>query len=117
MSEPLWKPSAEHIAKANISVFRRKLELDWGVSLPDYAALHAFSLDEMEKQAEVRKEQEEYEYDDDDEDDVDAAENNAAFQDLLRSWAAAQQASGGGGDTIWCSGLHSRKRPVCVACA
>ena len=49
MSEPLWKPSAEHIAKANISVFRRKLELDWGVSLPDYAALHAFSLDEMEK--------------------------------------------------------------------
>ena len=29
--------------------FRRKLELDWGVSLPDYAALHAFSLDEMEK--------------------------------------------------------------------
>ena len=49
MSEPLWKPSAERIAKANISVFRRKLELDWGVSLPDYAALHAFSLDEMDK--------------------------------------------------------------------
>ena len=49
MSEPLWKPSAERIAKANISVFRRKLELDWGVSPPDYAALHAFSLDEMEK--------------------------------------------------------------------
>ena len=49
MSEPLWKPSAERIAKANISVFRRKLELDWGVSLPNYTALHAFSLDEMEK--------------------------------------------------------------------
>ncbi len=49
MSEPLWKPSAERIAKANISVFTRKLELDWDVSLPDYAALHAFSIEEIEK--------------------------------------------------------------------
>ena len=49
MSEPLWKPSADRIAKANISVFTRKLELDWGVSLSDYSALHAFSIEEIEK--------------------------------------------------------------------
>ena len=49
MSEPLWQPSADRIANANITGFTRRLEADWGVSLPDYPALHAFSIDEMEK--------------------------------------------------------------------
>jgi acetoacetyl-CoA synthetase len=49
VSEPLWQPSADRIANANITGFTRRLEADWGVSLPDYPALHAFSIDEMEK--------------------------------------------------------------------
>lgn len=47
MSEPLWQPSAERIANANITEFTRRLESDWNVSLPDYPALHAFSLNQM----------------------------------------------------------------------
>ena len=49
MSEPLWQPSADRIANANITGFTRRLEADWGVPLPDYPALHTFSIDEMEK--------------------------------------------------------------------
>ena len=49
MSEPLWRPSADRIADANITAFAHRLETDWSVSLPDYPALHAFSLDEMAK--------------------------------------------------------------------
>jgi len=48
-AEPLWRPSAARIAQANMSAFMRKLEADWGVALEDYAALHRFSLEEMEK--------------------------------------------------------------------
>ncbi len=48
MSEPLWRPSADRIADANITAFARQLESDWGVALPDYPSLHAFSLNEME---------------------------------------------------------------------
>ena len=50
MSEPFvanHRPTG--IANANITGFTRRLEADWGVSLPDYPALHAFSIDEMEK--------------------------------------------------------------------
>ncbi|RED48039.1 acetoacetate--CoA ligase [Aestuariispira insulae] len=49
MTEPLWTPSSTRIAKANVTSFARALELQWGVSLPDYEALHKFSVDEMEK--------------------------------------------------------------------
>ena len=49
VSEPLWQPSADRIANANITFFTRRLEADWGISLPGYLALHAFSIDEMEK--------------------------------------------------------------------
>ncbi len=49
MTAPLWRPSAERIANANITEFTRRLEADWGVALPDYPALHGFSLDQMEK--------------------------------------------------------------------
>ena len=47
--EPLWRPSADRIADANITAFARQLESDWGVALPDYPSLHAFSLNEMDK--------------------------------------------------------------------
>ena len=47
--EPLWRPSADRIADANITAFARQLESDWAVTLPDYPSLHAFSLNEMEK--------------------------------------------------------------------
>ncbi len=42
-------PSAEQVEGAAITAFARRLEADWHVALPDYAALHAFSIDEMEK--------------------------------------------------------------------
>ena len=49
MSDPLWQPSAEQIAAANLTRFTRQLEENWGVELADYAALHRFSIEEMEK--------------------------------------------------------------------
>jgi acetoacetyl-CoA synthetase len=48
MTKPLWQPSPERVANANIAVFARMLESRHGVSLPDYEALHRFSLDRME---------------------------------------------------------------------
>jgi acetoacetyl-CoA synthetase len=42
--KPLWTPSAERIAAANITRFAREAEARWGVALPDYAALHAWSV-------------------------------------------------------------------------
>ncbi len=46
---PLWTPSAERIEAARITGFRRSVERRWDVSLPDYASLHRFSLDESAK--------------------------------------------------------------------
>ena len=45
MTAPLWSPSPERVAAANITAFRHTLEHQWRVSLRDYAALHQFSLD------------------------------------------------------------------------
>ena len=49
MTQPLWQPTADRIANANITAFTGVLEARYGVSLPDYASLHAFSVDEAEK--------------------------------------------------------------------
>ena len=49
MVEMLWQPSAERIAKANMTAFRQAVEKQWVVDLPDFAALHAFSIGEIEK--------------------------------------------------------------------
>jgi acetoacetyl-CoA synthetase len=46
MTEPLWRPSAERIAAANLSRFRAAAEAVAGRSLPDYAALHGWSVAE-----------------------------------------------------------------------
>ena len=49
MAEVLWQPSAETIKGANMTAFRRAAEKQWDVDLPDYTALHAFSIAEQEK--------------------------------------------------------------------
>ena len=49
MVEMLWQPSAERIAKANMTAFRQSVEKQWVVDLPDFTALHAFSIGEIEK--------------------------------------------------------------------
>ncbi|MFO1060136.1 MAG: acetoacetate--CoA ligase [Dongiaceae bacterium] len=46
MSEPLWRPSAERIAAANLTCFRAAAGAAAGRPLPDYAALHAWSIAE-----------------------------------------------------------------------
>ncbi len=46
---PLWEPSADNIENANITAFARAMEERWDIQLPDYSALHEFSIAEMEK--------------------------------------------------------------------
>jgi acetoacetyl-CoA synthetase len=48
VTEPLWRPSADRIAAANMTDFMQRLEAAHGVDLPDYDALYDFSLDRME---------------------------------------------------------------------
>ena len=48
MTGPLWQPSAERIAAANVTAFMKKLKDDWGFEGDDYAALHDFSCREIE---------------------------------------------------------------------
>jgi acetoacetyl-CoA synthetase len=41
---PLWQPSPERIAATQLTAFRLAIEQRSGASLPDYAALHAWSI-------------------------------------------------------------------------
>ena len=43
---PLWVPDAARIAGASITAFTRQAEARWGRSFADYAALHAWSIDQ-----------------------------------------------------------------------
>ncbi|GLT20967.1 acetoacetyl-coenzyme A synthetase [Zoogloea oryzae] len=43
---PLWVPDAARIADANITAFTRQAEARWNRSFADYAALHAWSIDQ-----------------------------------------------------------------------
>ncbi|MDD3354072.1 acetoacetate--CoA ligase [Zoogloea sp.] len=43
---PLWVPDAQRIANANITAFAHAAEQRWGRALPDYPALHAWSVAE-----------------------------------------------------------------------
>ena len=43
---PLWVPDTARIADANITAFTRQAEARWGRSFADYAALHAWSVDQ-----------------------------------------------------------------------
>ncbi|PPR23680.1 MAG: Acetyl-coenzyme A synthetase [Alphaproteobacteria bacterium MarineAlpha10_Bin3] len=49
MPTPLWEPDGLKIENANITAFARAMEARWNVRLPDYPALHEFSIAEMEK--------------------------------------------------------------------
>ena len=49
MTKPLWHPPAETIAAANMTAFMREAEREYGIRLPDYAALHAWSVNERER--------------------------------------------------------------------
>ena len=48
-SVPLWTPSDDLIADANITAFQRAVEERWGNEFSDYPALHDFSLAEPKK--------------------------------------------------------------------
>ncbi|MGH9161135.1 MAG: acetoacetate--CoA ligase [Vicinamibacteraceae bacterium] len=47
MPAPLWTPSPERIAQAEMTRFRRFVERRHGRSLPSYAALHAWSIEDI----------------------------------------------------------------------
>ena len=49
MSEPLWKPTPERIAQANLTAFIRRVEQEWAVVLPDYQALYQWSITHPEQ--------------------------------------------------------------------
>ncbi|MDJ0684329.1 MAG: acetoacetate--CoA ligase [Alphaproteobacteria bacterium] len=49
MTQPLWTPSADRIAEANITRFRAFLGERTGATQADYKALHAFSIAEPER--------------------------------------------------------------------
>ncbi len=44
MSAPLWTPSAERVAAANMTAFMRAVEERWGISILDYRTLQDFAL-------------------------------------------------------------------------
>ncbi len=48
MSSPLWTPSPERVAAANLTVFKDNIAAEHGVALPDYAALYDWSIAHME---------------------------------------------------------------------
>ena len=49
MTAPLWQPSAERIAGANLTAFMAQVERDWGAKLDHYDALYDWSVAELEK--------------------------------------------------------------------
>ncbi len=49
LNTPLWQPSQAQIDATNMTAFRKRVEVDWGVSLPDTKALWQFSVTEIEK--------------------------------------------------------------------
>ncbi|MFQ5959632.1 MAG: AMP-binding protein, partial [Alphaproteobacteria bacterium] len=49
MDTPLWSPSPERVAAANVTAFRKAVESEWGVALADHAALYRWSVDNIEK--------------------------------------------------------------------
>ncbi len=49
MTAPLWEPSPDRIAAANVTAFRRAVEDEWSVALPDFAALYDWSVANIEK--------------------------------------------------------------------
>jgi acetoacetyl-CoA synthetase len=46
---PLWQPSADRVRNARLTVFSRALEERWQTPLPDFAALHRWSVAHPER--------------------------------------------------------------------
>src|SRR5258705_2455413 len=49
MNTPVWQPSAAAVAACNMTALMRTAERKYAIGLPDYAALHAWSVNEPEK--------------------------------------------------------------------
>ena len=49
MTTPLWQPSAERIAQANLTAFMGQIEHDWGARCASYGELYDFSISELDK--------------------------------------------------------------------
>lgn len=47
-SQPLWTPSAERVAEANVTAFMARMTARHGLTVPDFAALRAWSVAEPE---------------------------------------------------------------------
>jgi acetoacetyl-CoA synthetase len=47
-SVPIWQPSVERIAQANVTAFAARIAAKHAVTLPDYAALYRWSVDHPE---------------------------------------------------------------------
>lgn len=47
-SEPIWQPSTERIAQANITRFMERLNQD-GLNLDSYSALHQWSIEHPQR--------------------------------------------------------------------
>ena len=45
MNQPLWRPSSERIAHANLTAFASQVGSKHGVALPDYSALYRWSVE------------------------------------------------------------------------
>ncbi len=48
MTDPLWSPSEERIAKANLTEFIKDANARHGLSLKDYGDLHRWSIENLE---------------------------------------------------------------------
>ena len=48
MDQPLWTPSAERAAAANITRFRQFVEFEYGITLADHDALYDWSVENIE---------------------------------------------------------------------
>ncbi|MBI3864727.1 MAG: acetoacetate--CoA ligase [Planctomycetia bacterium] len=49
MTEPLWRPSAERIEKANLTAFLRTVRRRWQPDLEDYSALYRWSIEKPDQ--------------------------------------------------------------------
>jgi acetoacetyl-CoA synthetase len=49
MTEPLWRPSAQRIAAAEITRFTEFVHRSWNVEAPDYQSLHRWSVEHPEQ--------------------------------------------------------------------
>ena len=49
MTAPLWQPSKERIASANLAAFMAQVARDWGVTTADYGGIYGFSVGEIEQ--------------------------------------------------------------------